>query len=224
VTLIPHTFHEDGHYYHVEGRYVICLSDIISINGLSDNSQVPLERLLQASLRGTNFDQEVQAFEENRKLPPMPPDVAGCFTGYLNFRKDHDVRLAWKMQHSMVWEHHGSDILIGGTPDLALFIDGELWNVDCKTTYPLAGKAKKMKELAWRVQLQGQLDGWQECEEMWETIGEQAQMKKAILHCHPKLKGGYSFIPFPQDDTYLFDAAVRMAVAKLSAGFQIDRR
>jgi hypothetical protein len=222
--LIPHEFVEDGHYYKVPGRYVICLSDIISLNGLSNNEQVPLERLLQASLRGTNFDKEVQAFEENKKLPPMPEDVRQCFVGYLNFRKDHEVKLAWKMQNSMVWEHNGSDILVGGTPDLCLFIDDELWNVDCKTTFPLCGKAKRMKELAWRIQLQGQLDAWNENEDLWTTLGESQVMKKAILHCHPKLKNGYSFIPFPQDDSYLFDSALRMAVAKLAAGFEVKRR
>jgi hypothetical protein len=222
--LIEHQFEPDGHIYKVPKAYVLCLSDIISLNGLSNHEQVPLERLLGAAARGNGFDQIVQAFEENKTLPAMPKDVMMCFEGYLNFRGKHEVRLAGPMQKSMVWEHHGSDILLGCTPDLPLFVDGQLYNIDCKTIYPLCGKAKRMKNLAWRIQLQGQVDAFAEDEQFWETHGETQVMKKAILHCHPKLKDGHSFIEFEQDDTYLFDAAVRMAVAKLIAGFQIDRR
>jgi hypothetical protein len=224
VSLIPHEFIEDGHIYKVPNRYVLGCSDIISLNGLSDHGAIPKATLDRAADRGSRFDEIVQAFEEGNELGSATDEVWACFEGYTNFRAKHKVSVAGDIQKSLVWEHHGTEALIACTPDLPLYIDGELWNVDTKTTYPLSGKARDMKYLAWRIQLQLQVEGFAEDEEFWKYIDGPAAMKKAILHCHPKLKGGFALIPFEGDDSHLADAAVRMAVAKLSAGFQIDRR
>jgi hypothetical protein len=224
VSLIPHTFDEGQHIYRVPNRYVLGCSDIISLNGLSDHGAIPKARLDGAAERGTRFDEMVQAFEEGDELGLATDEVWACFDGYTAFREKHKVSVAGDLQKRLVWEHHGTEVLIGCTPDLPLYIDGDLWNVDTKTTYPLSGKARDMKHLAWRIQLQLQVEGFAEDESFWKYIDGPAAMKKAILHCHPKLKDGYNFIPFEGDDSHLADAAVRMAVAKLSAGFQIDRR
>lgn len=220
--LINHTFDEENHLYLVPGRFVLGLSSIIQLNGLSDHAGIPFGALQRASRRGNGFDDLVQDHEGGIFPGNVPEDVMACFRGYLKFKKDHDVRIAGPMQCRMVWEH-STGILIGCTPDLVLYIDGELYNVDTKCTYPLFGVAKRKKHLAWRIQLQGQVEAWRENQFIGDPSPSQF-MKKAILHCHPKLKNGYDLIKFKEDDSDLFESAIRMAVAKLEAGFEIERR
>ena len=222
MPLVPHVFHEEYHLYQAAGGPVLCLSHMLDLCGLTDFERIPFSVLQRAAERGSGFDRMVTPYLLGETLPEATDDVLACFDGFLAFLDEHDVALAGRPQQSMVWKHRKT--LMGCTPDLPLWIDGELWNTDTKCIYPLSGRARENKYLAWRLQLQGQLEAWNNHDEFWADKPETAVMKKAILHCHSKLKNGFQFIPFEQDDARLFDAAVTMATAKLACGFEVQKR
>jgi hypothetical protein len=142
------------------------------------------------------------------------------------------------MERSFVYEHHATECLVGGTPDVPGIINDELWVVDLKTCFRQSGKAKMMKVFEWRLQTQSYLEAYQQDEEFWATMAQKypkvkKQMKRAVLHLHPDCgittrggeRLGYEWNPFEQDDTLNWDAAVRMASLKIANGHKVpDRR
>lgn len=234
MPLIEHLFTADNHLYQAAGGEVLCLSDVIALNNLSSHDSIPLQVLLNAAARGNGFDQIVQSYLEDNPLPEADESVMACFKGFLNFLDRHEVSVWSPLQRSMVWNHGGQ--LLGCTPDWPLMIDGKMWIVDGKTLHPLSGVALKLKKLAFRVQLQGQLEAFGQDDELWERLGDAVEINKAILWCNPKLAmprikeegaeygEGYHFLPQRYDDSKLFDSCVTVAIHKIQAGVEVERR
>src|ERR1700679_2822064 len=63
MSLIEHQFEESSHLYRVPNHFVWSTSDVISMNGLSDVSQVPLGNLEFAGHRGNAVHECIRAYE-----------------------------------------------------------------------------------------------------------------------------------------------------------------
>lgn len=243
MSLIPHEFDEENHIYQVPGHFVWSTSDVISMNGLSDFSQVPVANLKYATDRGqgvhiailayetgADVEEAVRDFEEESEVSVIE-GVMERMKGYFRFRDSHDLKLCGEMEKTRVYQHTGTELLVGGTVDLPCYIDGQFTILDAKTQFKQYGQAAKQCMLKWRLQLQSYLEAMEEDEAFWQQFGRPDLIAKAILHLHPncgKVRGkeatGFEFHPVSVDDSHLWDSAVRMAQAKLSAGFQLDRR
>ena len=230
--LIPHTFTRQGHAYRVKGQYVLSTSDILSLNGLCLFDGVPAETVHHASDRGRMVHEVIQCIEEGVKLPGRTKEAQERVVSYLRWKEKTGFQVCGPMERSMVYEHHATNMLIGGTPDMIGRIGNQVWVVDLKTCFRQSGKAKMMKTFEWRLQTQSYLEALQEDDALWATLGE-GQMKRAVLHLHPdcgiSVRGGerlgYEWNPFEMDDTLNWDAAVRMASLKIANGYKVpDRR
>jgi hypothetical protein len=237
--LINHSFDEKDHVYHVPGEYVLATSDVIELNGMSEFGQVPPANLEHAGHRGTathlaimahetgcDWDDTVRGYEVLHGVEVME-DVSNRMAAYFRFRKQHSVELAKPMEQSMVYRHVGTDALIGATPDMVAFINGVLTIVDIKTCFKQYGQKQKQLKLKWFAQLSSYLEALEAEEDFWNTHGK---IEKAVLHLHPecgKERGfkplGYEYHDFPQDGSFLWDSMIRVAQAKLSHGYRLDR-
>jgi hypothetical protein len=234
--LIPHTFTREGHAYRVQGNYVLSTSDILSLNGLCLFDGVPDSIVAHASERGRMVHETIQCIEEKVKLPPRTREAQERVAAYLRFKQATGFEVCGPIERSMVYEHHATEMLVGATPDLIGRIGDEVFVTDLKTCFRQSGKAKIMKAFEWRLQTESYLECLQEDEELWKKLiamTKRKQVKRAVLHLHPEcgitVRGGerlgYEWIPFEMDDTFSWDAAVRMASLKISNGYKIpDRR
>jgi hypothetical protein len=230
--LIPHTFTRQGHAYRVKGNYVLSTSDVLSLNGLCLFEGVPAETIAAASERGRMVHEVIQCIEEKVKLPGRTKEAQERVVAYLRWKEKVGFEVCGPLERSLVYEHHATNMLIGGTPDMIGRIGNEIWVVDLKTCFRQSGKAKMMKVFEWRLQTQSYLEALQEDEELWKRLGK-VQMQRAVLHLHPECgitvrsgeRLGYEWNPFEQDDTLAWDAAVRMASLKIANGHKVpDRR
>jgi hypothetical protein len=178
----------------------------------------------------------IQCIEEKVKLPPRTREAQERVAAYLRFKQATGFEVCGPIERSMVYEHHATEMLVGATPDLIGRIGDEVFVTDLKTCFRQSGKAKIMKAFEWRLQTESYLECLQEDEELWKKLiamTKRKQVKRAVLHLHPEcgitVRGGerlgYEWIPFEMDDTFSWDAAVRMASLKISNGYKIpDRR
>jgi len=224
--ILPHTFDEELHVYTVDGQYVLSTSDIISLNGLADYGSIPKAVLDHASWRGTELHKAIEYYELDGAVESMPEEVEPYFEGYIKFKKDYDFEPIGELEKQIVYQHEGTEQAVGCTIDLRGLVKGQPYILDAKTTAKMYGKALRSKCLAWRLQLSSYSEAT-DCDwEWWKLTGGvdvHDPAGKGIVQVNRE--GGYTFHDFSQtDDSHLWDSAVRMAVAKLSAGFQIDRR
>lgn len=237
MSLVPHTFDHENHIYIVPNEFVISTSDIIELNGLSDFSMIPVEMVRHASHRGSSLHAAVMAYETGC-------DVRECldgydalndvevaveawerFTYYLRWRSDHEVKVIGKMEQPRVYRHVGTEQLVGATPDLPCEVDGEFAILDLKSSHKNYGQKAAQDHLKWRIQLQSYA-------EAAEAETERPSVKRLLLHLHPTcgktgVKGeqtGFECHEFKMDDSFLLDAAIRMAMAKLTNGYKLTRR
>lgn len=150
---------------------------------------------------------------------------------YSAWRKTVSFKLIGKMEQSRVYRHVGTEQLIGATPDMPCLIDGEVYIIDTKTCFKQYGEKAKQLALKWRIQLQSYKEAL-ESEDAFVaamTKAKKSHINRAILHLHPDagkvgIKGqqlGYEFHQYDQDDSYLLDSAIRVAVYKVSSGYKI---
>jgi hypothetical protein len=242
MSLITHTFDSETHNYLVQGEYVISTSSVIELNGLSDFSMVPVANLRHAGHRGTalhlavlayetecDVEDAVCGYEEEHKVEVFV-QVMERMSGYMRWRDEHEVKLAGKMEQTRVYRHVGTEQLIGGTPDMPCWIDGELFILDPKTCFKQYGMMAKQLMFKWKLQTQSYSEALDVDEEFWSNIPRQP-INRAILHLHPecgKSRGnkaaGFEFHPFRTDDSFLWDSAIRMAMGKLSHGYKLDKK
>jgi hypothetical protein len=238
--LLEHKFDPVSHIYHVPNEFVISVSAIKELNGLSDVSQVPRAQLEFASHRGSAVHAAIEAYENDRDVLDTLREydkAHDCevmyaadsrMTGYYRFRDVHDVKLVGKMEETRVYRHAGTEQLVGGTIDMPCLIDDQFFVLDAKTSHKNCGMKAKQDMLAWKVQLQP----YQEMltEELKKTP------HKAILHLHPdcdpddphKKRGeeprGWKLHTILSDDSHMFDSFLRSAMTKLSHGYQLGDR
>ncbi len=217
--MIPFTFDEENHLYKVEGQYVLSTSDIIGLCGLCDYDRVPSGVLDHASWRGTQLHRAVELFEGGSlDMSSLPDEVAPYFAGYCAFAGDTNFEME-SAEARLVYQHEGTDQLVGCTIDLRGRVGGRLYVLDIKTSAKQYGKAKAQTSLRWRLQLQSYIEA---------TAAEMEEMElmpienKAIVQVAKD--GSYAFHDFPIDDSHLWDAAVRLSQAKLANGFTVVRR
>jgi hypothetical protein len=229
--LLEHEFFPDTHTYKVRGNYVFSVSDILSLNGMRLMQGVPPEVLEWASQRGRMVHELVQAYEEDRELPEVTDEAYERFQFYLRWKGETGFTVCGPCERSIVYEHEGTGILVGGTPDLIGLIGSQLYVIDLKTSFRQSGKAKDMKILEWRAQTEGYRNGLEQDEEGWSKWGE-TSMHRMIVHLHPdcgiEVRGGprkgYEEYPFHQDDSNLWHSMVTVAAAKLGAGHKVPGR
>jgi hypothetical protein len=221
--ILEHTFCEETHTYRVPGQFVLATSDIISLNGLSDYSGIPKAVLDHASWRGTQLHLAIQYFEEDGDVPDMPDEVVPYFRGYMKFRTEHNFEPIGGLETQLVYEHDGTSQLIGCTIDLRGLVNGVPYILDAKTTAKQYGKAKAQKLLAWRCQTQSYVCAT-EFDEAWHELqGTGEAPSRGIVQVNKE--GGFDFHDFgTTDDSLLWDGCVRLAMAKLANGFQLERR
>jgi len=227
--ILDHTFEEETHLYKVPGQFVLSTSDVISLNGLSDYGSIPKHILDHASWRGTQLHKAIQFFEEDCEVPDMPEEVIPYFCGYMKFRTEYDFEPIGALEKQIVYVHEGTEQPIGCTIDLRGLVRGQPYILDAKTAagWPKDSVcvAKRRKLLAWRLQLASYMEATHFDSPWFAALPEfsNATIGKAIVHVNKD--AGYEFHEMSTfDDSFLWDGAVRMAVAKLAAGFQVERR
>lgn len=228
MSLLSHTFEEENHLYRCEGRYVLSTSDVIDLCGLSDMSQIPIATLRAASYRGKCLHTAVECYEQNRDWQEdFPDEFMPYLDGWFSFRDAHSVQFVGPHEKTYVYEFGVDDYAVGATIDFRFLHDGYLYIGDLKSIHPVCGKAMKQKQLAWRLQTQSYV----EATEMDAPFLERTQglygfkgVRRAIVHIHPKLKGGYALHLFQQDDSMLWAGAVQLAMEKVAAGILPSRR
>jgi len=231
--ILPHTFDEKNHVYQVPGHFVLSTSDIISLNGLSDYGAIPKATLDHASWRGTQLHKAIQFFEEDAEAPEMPEEVEPYFRGYLKFKIDYDFEPIGALEKQIVYVHSGTEQPVGCTIDLRGLVKGHPYILDAKTTAPWPVdsqcKDKKRKCLAWRLQVASYSEAT-DVDMEWLL-----RASNAVPDCTGKVgkgivqvtkDGNYEFHDFSRavDDDLLWDGAVRLAMAKLANGYQLERR
>lgn len=221
--MIPFEFDEAQHLYKVEGHYCLSTSDIISLAGLSDYGSVPASVLENARNRGTNLHKAVHYFEEgDLDLSDLPDDIQPYLQAYMKFRVERDFEPIAPQERAIVYEHEITEQMIGSTIDLRGTVQGKLYIVDPKTTYPNSGAAKKQTWLRWRMQLQSYWEATLVDEPFWSSVTAAEPAGKAILHL--KKDATYEFIDFPMDDSVNWEACIRMAKMKLGNGWKRDAK
>jgi hypothetical protein len=223
--ILSHTFNEEDHIYQVPGQFVLSTSDIITLNGLADYGGIPKQVLAHDSWRGTQLHKAIQFFEEDAEAPDMPDEVEPYFRGYLKFKIDHDFEPIGALEKQIVYVHSGTEQPVGCTIDLRGLVKGQPYILDAKTTAKMYGKAMKQKCLAWRLQLASYQEATN-CDNDWYQRlppFEGANVGKAIVQVNKE--GDYEFHDFSGavDDDLLWDGCVRLAMAKLANGFQLER-
>ncbi len=243
MSLIPHTFDEENHIYMVPGHFVWSTGDVITMNGLSDFSQVPKANLDYAGNRGKGTHIAILAYENGNDVEDAVREfeieegvgvmdgVMERMKGYFRFRDKHDLKLCGEMEKTRVYRHEGTEFLVGGTIDLPCYIDDQFTLLDAKTQFKQYGQAAMQCMLKWRLQMQSYYEAIDADDEFWMQHERPNLIAKAILHLHPncgKVRGKepaeFEYHPLPSDDSLLWDSAIRMAQAKLSSGYKLDRR
>jgi hypothetical protein len=226
--ILPHTFHEEAHLYQTPGRYVLSTSDVIDLCGLSDMSQIPIDVLRHACYRGKCLHKAIERYEQGQEWQDdFPAEFMPYLDGWFAFRDAFSVCIVGPHEKPYVYLHDGTDQAIGATIDLRFIYQDYLWAVDVKSIHPVSGKALKQKQLAWRMQTQSYAEVTAMDEAFLTALDCYPYLhgiRRAIVHIHPKLKGGYAFHEFHMDDGMLWDGAVRIAQAKVAAGILPSRR
>src|SRR5271170_5531115 len=108
--LYDHVLDQETHIYKVPHEYTLSVSDVISLNGLSDFGQVPSGNLVHAGHRGTALHLAVEAYETGEGVrgaveafeesigAVIWPEVEERLEGYYRFREAHDVRMVGTME------------------------------------------------------------------------------------------------------------------------------
>jgi hypothetical protein len=238
--LIPHKMDHENHIYKVENEFVLSTGDVIELNGLSDLSMIPIAQVRHAGHRGSALHLAIQAYEtdcdvadalhgyEALEEVDVFDEVQERLKFYLRWRGEHEVKLAGKMEESRVYRHEGTGQLIGGTPDFPCYVDGEFTILDVKSSHKNYGEKSKQDRLKWCAQLQSYKEAMQAEHEQMDP----ASIHRMILHLHPTcgkngVKGaqtGFEAIPFNGEDEFLWDSLIRVATAKLSNGYKLQRR
>jgi hypothetical protein len=234
--LIPFTFTAEDHVYKTPGRYCLSTGDVIKMNGLSNLDAVPAQVLEAARAKGDALHLAVHALEENDLMgydgdqldPEAFPDwLYEDLKIYLKWKEDNDVQVVHPCEKALVYLHEYADQAIGCHIDLRAFVKGKLYILDLKRRHPAAGIAKKQMHLAWRAQSQSYWDATQFDEQFWKQAGPHT-LHRAMLHIHPKhaqYRNGHEFVDFgASDDGDLWASLVKVAVTKLAAGYQLERK
>jgi hypothetical protein len=221
--ILQHSFDEEAHVYKVPGQFVLATSDIIYMNGLANYDAIPSGILAHASWRGTQLHKAIQFFEEDNEVPDMPDEVVPYFRGYCLFRSKFDFEPLGALEKQIVYEHDGTGQAVGCTIDLRGLLRGVPYICDAKTSAKQYGKAKAQKLLAWRMQTQSYLCATELDEPWWEMCGSKQVCGRGIIQVAKD--ASFEFHDFSTvDDQLLWDGCVRLAMAKLGNGFQLERR
>ncbi|MGH7593389.1 MAG: hypothetical protein ACRELE_06005 [Gemmatimonadales bacterium] len=220
--ILQHQFDEEKHLYKVEGQFVLSTSDIISLNGLANYGSCPAAILAYASWRGTQLHRAIQFFEEDSLVPDMPDEVVPYFGGYCKFRTKYDFEPIGDLEKQIVYLHEGTEQAVGCTIDMRGLINGKPYLLDVKTSAKQYGKALKQKVLAWRMQTASYLCANESDEDWWALTETGEACHRGIIQVNKE--GGFEFHDFGKlDDALLWDSCVRVAMAKMANGFQLER-
>jgi hypothetical protein len=219
--MIAHTFIEETHQYIVPGKVCLATSDILQMNGLCDYGAVPLGVLEEARWVGTQLHRAIHYLEDgDLDLDDVDhPKVRARLDRYLEWKAESGFIPIGPFEKPLVYEMNG--ICVGCHLDLRGYIPGSgLWILDPKGTHPTSGAAKNATWLRWRLQLQSYKEANEFDTDFWAAarLYDEIPISKAILHLHPSAKD--VFIPFRQDDSEIWSAAVTMARAKLESGYK----
>ena len=217
---IPFTLDKETHTYKVDGQYVLATSDVISMNGLSNMGAVPQKVLDHASWRGDQLHKAVELFEQGTLDVDhwVDDEIAPYLTAYMKFRNDFDFEPIPPYEKSIVYQHQGTEFLIGATIDLRGLVKGVPCVVDLKSCFQYTGAAKKQLHLRWRLQTQSYIEA---DEEFIESVG--APLGKMVIHCHKDATyTPYDFSAI--DDSPNWDSAIRLAMLKLGNGYKMPEK
>jgi hypothetical protein len=229
--MIEFHFDPEQHLYTSKEGSVLATSDILYLNGLCDYSQVPLHNLEHARWRGEQLHKAVQFFhEDDLDEDDIPEPVLPYFQAYEQFCEEMKFEPIPPLEHGIVYRHKETGQLVGCHIDLRGWVNGELFIIDPKTSHPNSGKAKKQTHLRWRMQLRSYSEATTWNDEFWEKVKGNSKgvlLHKAILHL--KKDGIFDrkrdFLELEEpDDQILWNSMVRVAQAKIAAGFQRDRK
>jgi len=235
--ILPHTFDDVRHVYHADGRYVLSTSDVIDLNGLTPNyDAIKKSTLDNASNRGKCCHKAIELYEQNDPTwdEHLETDWLPYMDGWFAFRDEHSIQIVGPHEKAYVYEHEGTDAVIGGTVDLRFIYGGYLYIADIKTSCPVSKAALETKRLAWRLQTESYKTATEMDEQFMRAVIDQIHgIRRMVIHIHPDLKPtyqnpqrchGYELHEFTMDDSLLWDAAVRVAQAKKAAGILPSRR
>ena len=199
-------------------------SDIVSLCGIDNLDMVPAAALRAATERGTALHKAVEDYEMGQDWQAEFPEAhMEYLRGYFNFRDDFDIQVLPPMEKRYVYLHD-CDLAIGCTIDMRFIYKGNLYIGDLKSCYRQYGKALKQLQLKWRLQTWSYYEATG-CDPAFLTSVEPYQeMRRAVIHVHPKYKKGYEFYEFLQDDADLWRGAVLMAQEKVAAGLVPQQR
>lgn len=248
--IVEHRFDSDGHVYHVPGEYVLSTSDVIELNGLSDVSMIPVAQLEKAKHRGSALHLAVLFFETGRRpesaieeymqTSGYPRSNHDAFLNevmqrlwfYRSWRAGKRVKLAGEMEKPRVYRHEGTGRLIGMTADLPIWINDVLYIADLKTGHKQSGQKAMQDRLKWKYQLQSYKEGFEADDTFWRGK-KRGAIGKLILHLHPECgkngtkgtQSGFEEHDFSEDDdSFSWDAAIRVAWDKHTHGYKLAKR
>lgn len=240
MLLTNFTFDELSHKYMVPGHRVLSTSEVISLCGLSDYSQIPAGVLANASWRGVQFHRAVEFVESavaagsslrNASIDMISQlhgpleEIKGFLIGYLKFRQDYDIEPIPPGEKQLVYLHN--NVAIGCTIDLRCRIHGRGFKGipaigDFKSNAKMYGKALEQKRFAWRLQLQSYKTATGYDTEFWSNFGDSAEECSRFI-CQTDKHGEYTMHCFRDfDDAKAWDSAVTLAAAKLQNGYKLD--
>lgn len=214
--MIDFTFIKETHEYKLaSGERCLSTSDIISLNGLSDFSGVPLANLEKARWKGDALHRAVHFYhEDDLDVRDIPTEVLPYFKAYIIFLGERQYQPEPRFEEAMVYRH-SSGLYVGCTIDSRGILDSRHTILDLKTSYPRSGKAQKQLELRWRMQLASY--AWPECMNDTPPSGAILHLTKEATY---KL---YDYSPTLWADIATWDAMVEVAKVKLENGFKIER-
>lgn len=215
--LLPFTFDPLRHKYHVEGHFCLSTSDVVALCGIGNLEVIPSATLRAASERGTRLHKAVEDYEHGRDWQAgFPEEYMPYLEGYFAFRDDYEIQVVPPMEKPYVYLHD-CDVAIGCTIDQRFTYQDTLFINDIKSVYRQYGNMLKQLQLKWRLQTESYRHAT-ELDEAFMRSVKFSQVKRSILHLHPKYPKKYEFYIFEQDDADLWRGAVLMALEKFSAG------
>lgn len=221
--LLDFQFDPVRHRYTTEGRFCLATSDVVALCGIGNLDMVPSSTLKAAAERGTCLHKAIEDYEHGRDWQKkFNSEYQAYLDGYFRFRDDYEIQVLPPMEKSYVYLHD-CDVAIGCTIDQRFLMDDTLFINDIKSVYRQTGKMLKQFQLKWRLQTESYREASERDEAFMKSI-KFSQVKRSVIHCHPKYKKGYEFYVFEQDDADLWRGAVMMALEKTAAGLVPPQR
>jgi hypothetical protein len=193
--------------YIFDGVRFPSVTEVLSLSGWSDYSDVNSEVLDRAAVRGS----EVHDLSEQFDLQMLDPDTLplhrrGYMNGYRRFHQDYDCRPLLRERVVKSFKYR-----VAGQMDIYAFLNGKLAVIDVKTA--------REESRSWGLQLAGYAICLMEEDFHKMLLKQNGQIKPERYGLRLGHEGTYELDRWPNDKDYtLFLAATTTVNAQIDAG------